>query len=438
MHENPEGTPNPLNPTPSVGGEPQPTQPVAPVQTVQETVVMASETVEQPVATQPAAEPAGSIVEPPKKKKTGLIVAIIAFIVVALGCAGVAIAMLNPFGKGTDDRVPKAIAALFAEGAPTNVAMDGTVSLYNSDEDSDIMSLDLKFKNQINNTTLANSAQAAITVTFADGTDLTFNADEIHTEDGDLYLKLSGIPEAVENYRATTVEDCDAEEEDCTVVTTDTVETYFTILESLGIIDVIDDEWILIPSSNFSNVTELTDVDPTAQCLIDAAGTLGEYGSDFAKNYENNPFITYSTEELKVTKKKDNLYRLSVDTEKFAGFINAIGNSGFMNELNACMGNTATNGNVAAGDLAEMVNSLPVIYVEINENNQFTRVYLKAAAEGSTWTAEADISLSYPEKITITEPNNYIDISTVLSKVLDFFYSGIVVEDATAVETVTE
>ena len=78
-------------------------------------------------------EEENKVIEEPKKK-TGLIIGIIALVV--LVCAGVAVALLNPFGGGfgggQNDRVPKALANLFSEGAPTNVEMDGVITLSNS------------------------------------------------------------------------------------------------------------------------------------------------------------------------------------------------------------------------------------------------------------------------------------------------------------------
>ena len=304
---------------------------------------------EPTTAEQPTEEPAGSVVEPAKKKNGGLIAIIAIFVVALIGCAVAAIIMLDPFGfnkGGEDDRVPKALVALFAEGAPTNVAMDGDITLYSFDENSPVVSLEVDFVSKTNLEKKVGTAEATITANFSDDTSFKFDADEIHTEKGDLYLKLSGILEAIENYQnqAPIVDCTESEDEDCAMSTETSVGDYISLLDSFGVVDVIDDEWILIPSTSFSNVDDLAQLeDGSTQCLIDAVGTIGKYTDNLAAAYDANPFITYSTQDLKITKKKDNLYRLSIDNEAFSSFINAMGTSGFVNELNACLSKTATN-----------------------------------------------------------------------------------------------
>lgn len=466
MNNNPEGTPNPLNPNPApVGPAATPgVTPVAPQPTAQPAPqpVMPSATAPQPVAPAPAApEPVASqpvvpaptasnsieaalaeeqtvptqpAEEPAKKKNGGLIGIIIVFVVALIGCAAAAIVMLNPFGSGTpaeDDRVPKALAALFAEGAPTNVGMDGNVTLYTYDEESPVVSLEIDFSSKTNVASNAGTAEATITANFSNDTYLKFDADEIHTEKGDLYLKLSGIPEAITSYKKQVTEvDCASDDVTDCATNAAMIDQYVTTLQSLGVIDVIDNEWILIPSSNFSNVEDLTQLNTSTQCLIDAVGTIGEYTDDLTAAYNANQFITYSTQDLKITKKQDNLYRLGINSDAFANFINAMATSGFVNELNACMGTVATNSSVDANDLNDIVEALPTIYVEVNEDLQFTRVYLKASTEDGSMDAVADISLSYPTEFTLTEPSQYIDINTVLSKVLSFVYGGVIPQDA--------
>ena len=53
---------------------------------------------------------------------------------------------------------------------------------------------------------------------------------------------------------------------------------------------------------------------------------------------------------------------------------------------------------------------LPEIYVEIDDDNNFSRVYLSGETNGTATTA--DLNFSYPSEITITEPDDYVDIST--------------------------
>ena len=441
MDENPSGAQPATGPV----TEPTPTQPVestspaalaepvAPTAETAEPVQSAAEPSNTPAEAVPVAEVAPS--EKPKKK-TGLIVAICAL--VALVCAGVAVALLYPFGGNQEDRVPKALATLFSEGAPTNVEAKGTVTMYQNGDASalPITSIAVDFDTKVNATELVNTADAKVTVTFTDETEFSFKAHEIHTKDGDLYLKLSeladGIDEYIEKNISKDIVDCDIDDIDAYIDCMsemeggdESISFYFTMLDELGVIDVIDDEWILIAASEYSTIEDLTSVNAPTQCLIDALGTVSEYSDDLTKDYNNNPFITYSTENLSVAKKKNALYKLSVDADKLAGFMNSLGNYGFVNEVNACMGETAINTDVEASDLTKVVSALPTTYVEIDNNNMFTRVYLKAESSDGTSSATADIDLSYPTSISIEEPSDYIELSDLLSKVMTVFYGGL-------------
>ena len=127
MNENPEGTPNPLNPAPAdeAKTDTAPVEP-APAEAPAEAPAPVSE------------EPAGTVVEPVKKKKTGLIVLIVILVLAIIGGAVAAILILNPFGNGNGggsgggdkDAVSKAIVKLLSstEG-PKKLGTKGTVEV---------------------------------------------------------------------------------------------------------------------------------------------------------------------------------------------------------------------------------------------------------------------------------------------------------------------
>lgn len=444
MNENPEGTPNPLNPNPEAAPvAPEPVAPVAEQAMAEPTVGEQTASLAEPVAqpTQPV-QPDNKPVAVGKPKKTGLIIAIVLFILAIATGVTAALIVLNPFG-GNKDAVPAAMAKLMSGDAPKLVAMEGNIKLTSSNEESPVSALAIKFQTGLNGNTKDNYATAIVTATFKDSSELTFNADEIGTANGDLYLKLSNIAEALNNYEPATVQvtdcedgeetekcidyveiECDEEDEDCDEEDIDVImpEPADSILDFIGVFEVIDDEWVRIPSSDFSNVTDLVSVDMPTQCLIDAAGNLQEYGSNFATMYSENPFINYTTDDLKIAQKKDTLYQLKFDADKLAGFINSMNNSGFMNEMLACMGGQATNEEVSASDLQGILAVLPEIYVEIDNDNNFTRVYLALTSEDGQTSVTADLSLSYPANITIQEPEVYIEMNEVLSRLFTMFY----------------
>lgn len=481
MNENPGGTPNPLNPSPSVaptgaapagvtpapGGaqpvaptptQPTPTaqpvapatqpiaattqpvataQPVAPTQTQPATSVSVGEQLSAELAKEDL-KASDSVVEPKKKSKKGVVIAlVILLLLAAIGGAVAAILILKPFGG--KDAVPAAISKLFSSDRPKNVAASGKITATFGDS-SDVASLDVDFTSGLNTVSTEQYASATVTATFADESTFQFDANEIHVANGDLYLKVSGIAEALNNYQSQTLEEtncledesgmtnCEATEyidcidetgEGCVVASPSE-----SILDFIGVFEVIDNEWIHISSTSFSTITDTVSLDSPAQCLIEAAGNLGEYASNLSTIYKDNPFVTYSTDNLKIAQKKNPLYLLSFDANMLAGFVNAMPTSGFMNEMLACMDGEATNKDVTVADMEKIIAKLPVIYVEIDDQDNFTRVYLKGDSEDGSSTGIADISLSYPSAITVDEPEEYLELNSILAQLFSGFYGS--------------
>lgn len=432
MNENPEGTPNPLNPNP--GANPSGPEPVAP-----EPVAPATEPVAEP-STEPLQGGPSVVVDKPKKK-TGLIVAIILFVVAIVGGVAAALIVLNPFAA-KKDAVPAAIAKLVSGDAPKLVVMEGNINLTSTDENLPVSAMNIRFQSGNNSNTSMNYADAKITATLKSGAEFSFDADEIGLADGTLYLKLSNIVEALDNYEPTTettnciggeegtncadyeyIEiECYEDEEDCESVEVIMPDPTDSILEFLGVFEVIEDEWIKIPMSDFSNVSDLVQINAPTQCIIDASDKMGEYSNSIAKLYEENPFINYTTDNLKIAQKKNTLYQLKFDADKLTNFVNSMSNSGFANELLACVGGQATNTEISSDYVAQITEVLPEIYVEIDDNDNFTRVYLAVSDPDGNTNVTADLSFSYPSELNINEPEVYIDINEVLSRLLTMFY----------------
>lgn len=391
MNENPAGTPNPLNPvTPS---EPIISTPVAERVNQGEPRISGTNT----AAEEPEAEIKKPRTEKParKKSKKPAIITAIVLILLAIGAAVAAILILNPFG--THDAVPAAISKLFTSGMPENVKMSGTVTTFDNNKDSVSPSIMMNFSTEINTKTGENIADATASATLPGSAEtLAFNINEIHTKGGDLYLKLGGVA-ALKDFSA--------------------------------VFKTIDDEWIKIQDSEFSGVSSMVPTDTDATCLIDVAGKLGQYGKDFVALYNANPFVEYSTADINIDQKSNPLYRLYFSPAKLAGFVNSLSGSGFANELMACAGEVAVNEDATEAEMTEVVKSIPTIYVEIDDKDNFTRVYLSVSSEDGLSGAVADISFEYPTSaVKIEEPEHYITLGEFLAQLLTDFFGEDVTE----------
>ena len=78
-----------------------------------------------------------------------------------------------------------------------------------------------------------------------------------------------------------------------------------------------------------------------------------------------------------ITSKNAPVYRVNIDSANFANFVNAIQNPDLSGDLYSCLG-WGNNVGVTAEDAAKTISALPATYVEINSNNEFSRVYLES------------------------------------------------------------
>ena len=455
MNENPGGTPNPLNP--NVGPVPtpeplsaNPAEPVAPAAPAPTPVNPApAEPVAAPVepaapatsvealaaAETPATEvtaPADSVVaDKPKKKKTGLIIGIIVFILLLAGGGVAAAYMLGLFGGG--DPVAAAMAKMMGDKKPENISVNGSITVVPDDQTTGISQVKIDLKSSMKTNSMINSTTATLTASTAMG-DIEVSLGEVYAANGDLYINISGVDNVVDMFSNPTslqtnnltegldeslsedlttdeldVTDCLSEDEDgCGEVTTG--------IDLSGISDVIvsilgavDGEWIRIPTENITDMTTTFGMDSSTQCLINAAKDAAKNGNSIAEIYSKNAFVSGTTENVKVAKKNDPIYKVVLDSEKMTAFLDAVDGANLYGD-SSCLG---TSGSISSKEIVEKVKSLPTIYVEVNGDKQFTRFYTSGSLEAGTITV--DFSLSYPTNVNVTEPEEYVDVQDIIT-----------------------
>lgn len=413
-----------------------------------------------------------SIVEPSgkSKKKKGLLIFAIIFLIVALGCGAAAVAIMLLNNNANGDRVVKAIEKLIDGGAPTIVSVKGNIAASANAETSTMSSANISFDGVFSTVSPLNTVSANITMEIPGGSQLSIDLDELRNEDGDTFFKISGLEQlvnsaplmlnqaetvTVEEVEGTEVEGVEAMEAEEEIVFTtncvdgsddtnclsviETPETTYSSFDAAtgllsvysGLFEAIDDEWIMASSDFTDSIGGLEFFDNSSTCLIDAFGTLSQYSKDIANKYNANQFITYSTENLEIAKKKNALYKLGFNHDKLTAFANSLSNNGFINELNACAGNVASNTDVATSVIEKIFEVFPTVYAEVDDNYNFTRLYFKTTVDmnGTPATLTADLDFSYPAKIEVTEPDSYIEMSDLLNGTLtDFFSAGEVTE----------
>lgn len=389
MNNDPVGTPAPTNPAPAAAPAPAPAAPATPSTPP---VVQAG----APVAEAPAAP----------KKKTGLIITIIIAALILIGGAVAAVLVLFVFNKSAD-AVPAAMSKVLS-GEVKNFALDGTITV-SGNSNPVISGANISLSAKINTSSLENSIATNISANIG-GIDLSFSLDEERTAKGNTYIKLDGITDSLDSMMRSMLEQSGI---DCSQMDCDTLisQAFSGSANQLAVIDTIEGEWL---HADFDDSSVTTITDNKTQCLVNALSGASNYSDDIKNIYEQNQFVTYSTDNISIEKKKDTIYKLGIDNAKMASFINALNGSAFANNLLACAGDTATKKDVTESDVAQIFGNFPTVYVEIDGKNNFTRLYIASEETGLV----ADFAISYIDNVIVNEPDSYLEMSDYLSEIM--------------------
>ena len=400
MNENPEGTPNPLNPAPAdeAKTDTAPVEP-APAEAPAEAPAPAAEAPADNAPAPVSEEPAGTVVEPVRKKKTGLIVLIVILALAIIGGAVAAILILNPFGNGNGggsgggdkDAVSKAIVKLLSstEG-PKKLGTKGTVEVTAGSASIPFKTINATIDAGYDVETGKSSGDVTLGVAFSSTDETTIKLSEMLV-DKKLYLKATTDKE---------VDTTDIDEDD---------ETAQYSLMIASFINMLGGKWISMSLTDATSGLPSGSTNETAQCLIEAMKDTSDTKIDLGGIYENNKFVTSSTDSLKISKKNDPLYKLGIDSEKAASFVNAVANELGSSDAAKCIDTTSSE-EVTAEQISEIVKELPAVYVEVNSDYNFTRFYTNYETSDESLGIKVDLTLNYNPTIEATAPSDSIKL----------------------------
>ncbi|MBQ3352968.1 hypothetical protein IJG89_01280 [Candidatus Saccharibacteria bacterium] len=394
MDGNSGGTPNPLS---------QPT--ATPANT-------------NPVAAQPA-EPAVPTqvaeVKPAKdKKKTGLIVGGIIALFVLVGC-GVAAALF--FLSPKTDPVTAAMQRLLSGEVGSNLGVKGTIDVAINSDEMPVSSVKLALDGQASLSTKVSSANVGVTATMKEsGNSATANLSEISSSDGSFFVKLENVADAIETLTTTDVTDCalDAEEVDC--VELETAEESLSYAQGYSdILELFENQWFRISAEDLEGTGMDVDTD-VAECATNFADSLSNSRNSINELYKKYAFISSSTENLPVAKKNNPIYKIEIDGDNLTSFMNEFVNLPAVSGFLSCTGASAET--IDAEEVKESLDELPDLYVEIDGNYNFTRLYFVLAPEDSEYAITTDLDFSYPENVIVSEPEDYQDLMTYIQNLM--------------------
>lgn len=373
----------------------------------------------KPASAEPAPGPElvakDSIVEPAGKngKKKAFIIGAIVFLMVAVICGATAVAIMM-MGK-TDDRPTKALEKLINGQVPNIIAVQGNINML-SDADNEFMTTIGSANIDLNGKFDTESGMADVTAKFKldiGEEQITFNVDTIRNEDADDFVKIRGIKDLANSDALSVLIGYPSESSAASVI-------YGSLFES------IDEQWISLTEGSSSTNFLGYYTDSSSMCPVEKIKTLSNYGKEIAEKYNDNQFLTFSTEKLAIVKKQNTLYEVKIDAEKLAAFMNSIASSKFVNELEACLGDATTKiFNTDTETVKKVIDMFPAIYVEIDDSYNFTRLYLKFNTDtgASSMSTTVDFLLSYPAKMDIETPSDYTTFNTIIENLYSNIYS---------------
>ncbi|MDO5451679.1 MAG: hypothetical protein Q4F56_01160, partial [Candidatus Saccharibacteria bacterium] len=361
----------------------------------------------------------------PRKKKTGLIVGMVICLFVAVGCGVAAILLFIDANK--PDPVAIATERLITGNMPTNFVAEGSIDVEVNDMSSPISRAKITVNGEGMTKSMINSSRVMADMNVRNGGSFSIGLEEVYAANGDLYFKVDGIAnvlnapylfsantlegeaestEAAESEAAPSVEPTDAENcssaENCLVAETTIGDKVLTAIDGVWIRASVDEV-----NAMFTEGTGEGNI----SCLANLITDVNENSNSIAEMYSRNPFVVSATGEVELTSKNDPVYKLSISEKKLAGFMNEAGNSTTIKNLSSCLGYEQSGLN--AESLLTELQKLPEIFVEIDGNYNFTRVYFNTNLAEVDANLVADFSFSYPDTINVTEPVEYKDLSTL-------------------------
>ncbi len=357
----------------------EPIQPAAPAAPVAEPAPAAPVAEPAPVAAPapapapaPVAGPAPVAAAPVKKKKTGLIVGVtIGALAVIGGGTAAAILLLNNNNSGPanpDEAIADSLAGMLT-GASTNLGFDGTAKI-----SAQGMNVKINFDGEIADKEGKGNVEVDLS---GMGMDITASVNAI-LKDNVAYIKANGIKEIINKFGL----------------------SMFLGSSATKSLQSIDGTWYKLPVT-VSTITDYESLIPqgNSSCSIDYEKLLSER-EKIAEIYKEHNFV--KTEKYTgndVEKKKSDLYKLNINKDEFASFINEITKK-YVTGGSSCK-QTVSGSQLDSLDLDDVK-----VLAEFNKNS-ISRLYVNyEAASSSSADVTLDVNISTPSSVNVEAPSS--------------------------------
>lgn len=340
-------------------------------------------------------------------KKRGLIIGGIIAIFLAIGCGVVAALLII---NKPEDPVSMAFQNLLENGYNDNMDISGTVAITINDNSSPFSRIKINLNSQKLGGSFANSTDINLNLKSQNSPeDTTVSISEIYTSKGDLYFRTENMENLTTSLinNPEPITDCQSEEDCATVVPPTNNANH-----SDETLNTFENKWFKISSDTISQATNGSE---NSSCLTPLINNLGNNLKNIALVYQQNPFISSSTEGIPISNKNYPVRRIVLNKTKLESFITSINSSKEVTNLASCLGHS--NDDLNSDSLISSMSNLPNLYVEVDENHKISRLYFEY--EDNDFSILTDLNIAYPNSVTISEPKNFEEYESFIQQLLE-------------------
>lgn len=441
MDNNPAGAPGTpgTNGVPVAGGSPTPTGFGNP-----NTVNPGQMTSIQVNSLDPNGRPMEQVVpptEPVKKKKTGLIIGIIIGILCLVGIIVAVVAILLSNQK--DTAVTKAIQKIMDGNTPANMHLGGDVDITINTPGTPVKGFKVSLDSNLVLGSSIHSSKGTLSFTTFENKDYSFDVNVIGSTDGSYYFKIDGLVNALDesdimnviSSPGQTATDCNSTDscsntidneglQEETILDTvnmgessDITSSYSNMFieSAVSFLKEIDGVWVRITNDEVSSTVSgsIVNTGPLS-CVTDLAGELKRNTNTISRFYSKYPFVTSTTENVNVAMKQYPVHAVGIDPENLVGFYNSLSSIDISDNARSCFGLKKNAEPVTENDLAWINDRLPNLFVEVDNDFNFSRLYTHIAPADSVVVYTMDLDFSYPENVNVSGPEEYKDFTSIL------------------------
>lgn len=375
-----------------------------------------SETTDMPEANK-VDEPSNPFRGPEKTSHIGMILGIIATVII-LGIIGIAIWFFG-FYSNPDKVAYDAVENLLI--AP-NVITSGSVVIETDMDDSPLKRLSLELENS--SRILPSSSTARLSLEFTNDMDIDLQVSTVFMRNGVIYIQFSDLVESIEKLKL------DQDTKDVLSVYLDTIEAIDNEWWQISVPDIIDS--LELESAQSNSVKEIY------SCVVEAMGS--DVSGEMARFYGANKFLQIkqvnkdTIPSYQGTSWNNNLYRISIDKQKYADFTNRITETDTAQNFFDCYNNVMRK---YGGEDAEQIDLSDIdeisaddvewsedltLYAEISRfDHRLNQIFGEKVEDN----IKMSVSLAFDyQEVEVSAPSNYRPLTDLIDEITEIIYSG--------------